>query len=492
MRRFPTDNAARPVNAPGVKPAEGGGQGPQAPEKAADLRQDRDIRGGAQFRNDQHRPGVGAKPGRPSVDGVVAARAQSTHLNEPRRALPAGWSPVSAADLIRPGVPAQGPADSEAVQAGQAVRAQVQGDAVAGPLRGYDYKGRPVLTAEGGERRIAQWKDLELVGEPQEVAIPVAGLHPKALIRPPAKLVEALNKSFDIEVCGPHRAREYIDAFHDAGHFVYLTGGAIRDALNVLANNPKASTEQIIETLKDIDIVTTAPPPVSRAIAEKIAPEYKDGAVFSPPIVDQFGSVLLGGPKAGLPNPEGLDVTTMRTDGAFAEQMVHPDTGENAFPYTFDHSLALDAETRDFACNTLYYDPLNGVIVDPTGYGVQDAQDKKLRITRDATLEKDDSIALRFFKFRMRGYAADPKTLKTLRHQSSRILWQTPRWKVVNNLLRIAPKDAANRQDLEKFFKALGDVMTKDGCAKVFHKRLMPQFDRVLRKVENRARRNAQ
>lgn len=465
--------------------------GGQGPEKAPDLGLDRDERGGAAFRNDQHRPGLGVKAGQPSVHGVVAARAQATHSNEPRRPLPVGWTRVSVAELVRPGVPAEGPADSEAVQAGQAVKVRIQGDELAGPLRGYDYKGRPVVTAEDGGRRIAKWQDLERVGPAQEVAIPVAGLHDKALIRPPEILQKALDQSFDIEVCGHHTAREYIDAFHDAGHFVYLTGGAIRDALHVLAKNPKASTAQIIETLKDIDVVTTAPPPVSRAIAEKIAPEYKDGAVFSPPIVDQFGSVLLGGPKAGLPNPEGLDVTSMRTDGAFEEQSVHPDTGESAFPYTFDHSLALDAETRDFACNTLYYDPLNRVIVDPTGYGVQDAQDKKLRIARDSTLEKDDNIALRFFKFRMRGYAADPKTLKTLRHQADRILWATPRWKVVNNLLRIAPKDTANRQDLERFFEQLGDVMKKDGCGRVFQKRLLPQFDRVLRKVENRARRNA-
>jgi hypothetical protein len=455
MPRFPTERAhgrPRPVRSPEA----GGGAGVRAPGGPADR-----FQAGPR--------GAMARPGMPP--------------------LPAGWARAEGAAAV-PAGPAV-PAPTEGMPRGQAVRARIGDDRVAGDLAGYDYKGRPVI-GSGAERRIAQWDQVAVDGPADPAVIPTADLRPGALVRPPEKLLAALDRAFDTQVCGVHTAREYIDALHDAGHFVYLTGGAIRDALRVMATEADAPVERIIETLKDIDLVTTAPPPAVRAVAERIGPEHKAGGVWSPPIVDQFGSVLIGGPKAGLPNPEGLDVTSMRAEGAFEEQRRHPDTHELAFPYTFDHSLALDAETRDFACNTLYYDPLNRVIVDPTGHGVADARANRLRVARGATLEKDDNIALRFWKFRMRGFDADPETLVTLRHQANQVLWATPRWKVVNNLVRVAPKDAKTAADVQAFFRQLGQVMHQDGCGRLFTKRLLPLMDRVIHKVENRARRLAQ
>jgi tRNA nucleotidyltransferase/poly(A) polymerase len=307
-------------------------------------------------------------------------------------------------------------------------------------------------------------------------------------VRPPEKLRRALDASFDTEVVGPHRAREYVDAIHRAGYEVFLTGGAIRDAVHAMAARPDATEAELIAMLKDIDLATTAPPPVIREICMSIAPEYENGGVWSPKDVDQFGSVLVGGPKAKLPNPEGLDINCLRSDGAFEQMIFHADTGENAYPYTFDHSLLDDTGTRDFTCNALYYDPRTKVLIDPTGKGIEDAKQKRLRISRWQTLEKDDNIALRFWKFRLRGFTSDPETRRTLRRQANVALWGMPRWKVVLNVARIMPKDARTREDVLAHLEKLGEVMREDGAGRLYERRILPLADKIAGKIERRYR----
>ena len=40
-------------------------------------------------------------------------------------------------------------------------------------------------------------------------------------------------------------------------------------------------------------------------------------------------------------------------------------------PKSFGSELHLEASYRDFTCNALCYDPLNKMIIDPTGFGMQ-------------------------------------------------------------------------------------------------------------------------
>jgi hypothetical protein len=406
------------------------------------------------------------------------------------KVLSRSWERLAPGQLQRPGAPAAGPAPTESVQRGQAVQVTIAGEAVRGTLAGYDFRGRPVV-GRGEARRIApDWESVQIQGARLEVVRPTDGLDPRALVRPPEKLRQALDAAFDTQVTGAHTAREYVDALHREGFFVYLTGGAIRDAVRVFTKNPDATVQEIAETLKDVDIVTTAPPPAVRRIAAALAPEYPNGAVWSPEVVDQFGSVLIGGPKAGLANPEGLDVTSMRSDGAFEEQALHRDTGEKAFPYVFDHSLADDSGTRDFTMNAVYYDPLNKVLVDPSGRGIEDAERGALRISRGDTLEKDDNIALRFWKFRIRGYtAADAATAEAIKENANAINWAAPRWKVANNLARMAPKTAKTHAEVAAFFDQLGKVMKEDGCQRLFERRMLPLLDQVAAKVVGRIQR---
>lgn len=70
--------------------------------------------------------------------------------------------------------------------------------------------------------------------------------------------------------------------------------------------------------------------------------------------------------------------------------------------------LLIDQRLRDFACNAVYYDPMNEVFIDPSGRGITDAKAKALNIISDHVLERPifrkANIPLRFFKFLLRGY----------------------------------------------------------------------------------------
>lgn len=374
---------------------------------------------------------------------------------------------------------------------GQPIACKIEDREVRGELRGSDYKGRPVLLDRDGERRICDWPTTRALGRERHGLSPLAGLRPTAIVRPPEKLTNALDAALDIEVTGPHTAREYVDALHGGGYATYLVGGAIRDAVHVFATEPEATNERILETLKDIDIVTTAPPNVVRRIAAQIAPEYPEGAVWSSPKVDQFGSVLVGGPKAQLHNPEGIDINTLRSEGAFEEERYHPDTKETAFPYTFDHSLQDDAATRDFTCNAIYFDLWNRVLIDPWQTGLEDAIAKRLRVARWSTLEKDDNIALRYYKFRMRGFEGEPKTRERIHEQAAERLWSIPRWRVANNVARIAPKDARTPEEVHAFLDKLRDTMTGDGAGRLYQRRIAPLESDIVNRVERRFKKPA-
>jgi hypothetical protein len=52
----------------------------------------------------------------------------------------------------------------------------------------------------------------------------------------------------------------------------------------------------------------------------------------------------------------------------------------NNAPPSIGTDLARENICRDFACNSLWYDPINHTIIDATGYGIKDAIAKIIRI----------------------------------------------------------------------------------------------------------------
>jgi poly(A) polymerase len=135
-------------------------------------------------------------------------------------------------------------------------------------------------------------------------------------------------------------ARSIVQRLREAGHQAFFAGGCVRDAL-------------MGKTPHDFDIATSAHPGEVQALFPRTI------AVGA-----QFGVVLVV--------EEGRDyqVATFRSDGAYLDGR-HPRT------VTFT-SPEGDAKRRDFTINGLFYDPVEGKVLDFVG-GRQDLESRTLR-----------------------------------------------------------------------------------------------------------------
>jgi hypothetical protein len=120
---------------------------------------------------------------------------------------------------------------------------------------------------------------------------------------------------------------------------------------------------------------------------------------YEPSISGKDGFVRIGGrPGSGDPF---IDLKMFCT--------FQPGTPSAVFGASFDNDVC----HRDFACNAVYYDPVNGVLVDPTGQGVADATGKILNIVSDPKVRSayhQATVAIRFFKFLCRGFTCSEET----------------------------------------------------------------------------------
>ena len=418
---------------------------------------------------------AGAGPS--SLVGVRTGQATLPFRIRPARS--SGYTDVDTSTLTAPTRTIAGPVPAVLTMApGTKVSATINGATVDGTLAGFDYQGRPVLTDQHGARRVAATHDnvrVQQAGSSSLLPSVLASLPAGAVVAPPAVLLQALDAALDTKVVGTHAAREYTDAFTARGFEVFIVGGGVRDAIATLTQNPNATVTELLALLNDVDIVTTAPPPVAREICEQVAPELSGGGVWSPKFVEQFGVVLAGGKKAGLPQSDGLDIATMKHSGMFGEQQHHADTNEKSFPTTFGFDIANDAAARDFCCNALYYDPRLKVVVDPTLQGIADAEHRLLHPTHLDLKAEEATVSARFWKFRLRGFSTDGESLQAIRHHAQ-VVFSTStgrdRWRLQNTLGRTAPKDATSPAAVEAWLKDLRRVMHEDHCADLFDRAL--------------------
>jgi hypothetical protein len=408
--------------------------------------------------------------------GLRTGQATLPYRFRPQRS--ADYVTVHTTTLTAPARTMRATAAVLKIPPGTTVSATINGALVDGTLTGFDYKGRPVIADQQGARRVAaSFDDVVARGAGSRAALPsvLAALPTGAVVAPPAILQQALDAALDTKVVGTHSAREYTDAFTARGFEVFVVGGGVRDAIATLAQNPAAAVSDLLALLNDVDIVTTAPPPVAREICEQVAPELAGGGVWSPKFVEQFGVVLAGGKKAGLPQSDGLDIATMKHSGMFAEQQHHADTNEKSFPTTFGFDLAKDAAARDFCCNALYYDTRLQLVVDPTLQGIADAEHRVLHPTRVDPKAEEATVSSRFWKFRLRGFTTDGESLKAIRQHAQAVFSTSTgkdRWRLQNALGRTAPKDASSPVAVEAWLKDLRRVMHEDHCADLFDRAL--------------------
>jgi tRNA nucleotidyltransferase/poly(A) polymerase len=125
-------------------------------------------------------------------------------------------------------------------------------------------------------------------------------------------------------------ARAVAHTLEEAGYRGWIVGGAVRDL--ALGRAPK-----------DVDMVSAAHPDRILELFDR-----------THPIGKAFGVVIVQ--VAGV----DLQLATFRTESGYSDAR-HPDHIQ------FAESPQEDARRRDFTCNALYLDPLNGEVCDPCG-----------------------------------------------------------------------------------------------------------------------------
>lgn len=134
---------------------------------------------------------------------------------------------------------------------------------------------------------------------------------------------------------------EILRRLRDAGHRVYVVGGAVRELLRGVP-------------LQDWDVGTSATP-------EQVLELYPDAIATGA----RFGTLT-------IPTQAGnCEVTTFRVESEYQDAR-HPGK------VTFVRDLEEDLKRRDFTVNAIAWDPLAGRLVDPTG-GLADLEQGILR-----------------------------------------------------------------------------------------------------------------
>lgn len=202
------------------------------------------------------------------------------------------------------------------------------------------------------------------------------------VVKPPAALKAKLDAGMKVKIGSAGSCKHLIEKLKDHGVASLIVGGTVRDAIDGVP-------------VKDVDITTTT----SYAANLQFAQKYSNT-----PMTKQGTVKIKGG--------EGFDIATMR--GRHFNATMYGDTNAT-HGHLADESVSVadDLVNRDFACNAMYYDHENEVIIDSTGRGVVDAQNQILHPSID-----DFDLWLhangprnfaRMFKFIGRGYKLSPE-----------------------------------------------------------------------------------
>lgn len=198
-------------------------------------------------------------------------------------------------------------------------------------------------------------------------------------------------------------------SLRDAGHQAWIVGGAVRDLL-------------LDRTPVDVDLATDALPHEVTALFDRTVA-----------VGLAFGVVIV------LDGDLQIEVATFREERGYSDRR-RPDR----IRYAADP--AVDARRRDFTCNALFLDPLDGRLIDPTG-GAQDLGDGLLRTVGLATERfREDGLRL----LRMARFSAQlrldpaPGLLAAATAESGALDGVSPE-RVLDELLKIVRSDPAVR-----------------------------------------------
>ncbi len=166
-----------------------------------------------------------------------------------------------------------------------------------------------------------------------------------------------------------------------SGVSCYIAGGAVRDWIQGCSAH-------------DIDVS------INRDIEHVMPLLSNTFSIHEGHILDRIQS--FGAIKIGTSNEADLDINILRD--------VPEDNHGYMYDYVFKASQCIrrDAQLRDFSFNALYWDFREGTLHDPTCVGIEDLENKTIRmITHPNILKTNYKQTLRIVKFINRGFHCD-------------------------------------------------------------------------------------
>ncbi|MBW7974290.1 hypothetical protein [Bradyrhizobium sp. BR 10289] len=249
---------------------------------------------------------------------------------------------------------------------------------VSGVMTGHDIEGNAVILNDFGNGTTKSFEEIRLCDPftrmgPNWMTLPAGG----KIVRPDNATSQRFGQLLARRIPPGPTYRNLIEEIWSRGFEAYVVGGTVRDTLNGGNAN-------------DIDVVTTMP----LVHAKKFLPSMFR---YDPSLSKERGYISIGGSKrSGDPH---IDLKL------FSDSL--PGTKDAIFGVGFER----DVRHRDFSCNAVYYEPINDVLIDPTGRGISDAQQKLLSfICGSANHHQHAQIFIRTIKFVARGYQLTPET----------------------------------------------------------------------------------
>lgn len=254
----------------------------------------------------------------------------------------------------------------------------------AGVYLGHAPGGKPIVQpADGIPVSLRTFSDVRLA-DPFSRRSPIwADLPATTLVRPSAAEAKSFRALLSCRIPPGPSYMDLIEEVWHRGFEIFLVGGTVRDVL--------AGGEA-----NDVDLVTSMP---LRLAVPLLTSMYRS----QPKIDEDNGYVRLAGPADdGAPY---IDLKTLVYRGPGTREAV------------FGCDIRRDMRHRDFACNSVYYDPINEVLLDPSGAGVRTAEARELEIVFDPEGRAPyfrAMLILRAGKFRLRGYTYSVSTVTDL------------------------------------------------------------------------------
>lgn len=153
-----------------------------------------------------------------------------------------------------------------------------------------------------------------------------------------------------------------------------------------------------------------------------------------------------------------MDVALFKVKQIDPKNTLYHDKNEKVkSKYLFGFSYALDAKQRDFTVNALYFQlyPFPALI-DPTGNGLDDIRNNKLRLASEEEFKTDFGGQLRFWKMKYKN------EFKTIEEGTANLVNQY--------LLDHVDKELGTTEEMVAFFKKLRSKLFKaDGDLQKFH-----------------------